>query len=67
MANVGSAYISIYPSLDGFESKIKAALSGIDVSSVGDKLGSQIGDGIDGGLSKASKSGSPGSCPRSQA
>ena len=58
MANVGSAYISIYPSLDGFESKIKAALSGIDVSSIGDKLGSQIGDGLDGGLSKASKSAS---------
>ena len=58
MANVGSAYISIYPSLEGFESKIKAALSGIDVSSIGDKLGSQIGDGLDGGLSKASKSAS---------
>lgn len=58
MANVGSAYISIYPSLEGFEGKIKAALSGIDVSGIGDKLGSQIGDGLDGGLSKASKSAS---------
>ena len=58
MANVGSAYISIYPSLDGFESKIKAALSGIDVSSIGDKLGNQIGGGIDGGISKASRSAS---------
>lgn len=58
MANVGSAYISIYPSLEGFGSKIKAALSGIDVSGIGGKLGSQIGDGLDGGLSKASKSAS---------
>lgn len=50
MANVGSAYISIYPSLDGFESKLKAALSGIDVSSVGEKMGDKIGDGIGKGI-----------------
>ena len=58
MANssLGAAYISIYPKMEGFEAKIKSALEGIDVSSVGDKLGSQIGDGIDSGMSKASKS-----------
>ena len=56
MANssLGAAYISIYPEMAGFESKIKAALSGIDVSSVGDRIGRQIGDGVDAGMSKAS-------------
>ena len=58
MANssLGAAYISIYPEMDGFEAKIKSALSGIDVSSVGDRLGRQIGDGVDDGMSRASDS-----------
>lgn len=55
-SSLGAAYISIYPEMAGFEAKIKAALSGIDVSSVGDRLGRQIGDGVDDGMSRASDS-----------
>lgn len=54
--SLGSAYISLYPDLHGFESKIQQALSGIDVSSAANRIGSELGDGIGGGVDKASKS-----------
>lgn len=56
MANLGSAYISLYPEMNGFEAKIQSALSGINVSGIADKLGDELGDGISGGFDKASSS-----------
>ena len=46
MANIGSAYLTIFPSMDGFGAKLTSELNGINVSAIGDRLGDQIGDGI---------------------
>lgn len=56
MADIGSAYLTIFPSMDGFGSKLMSELSGVNVSSIGDKLGDQLGDGISDGMGKAAKS-----------
>lgn len=58
MANLGSAYISLYPSLDGFEERVQSALSGIDVSGAANKLGDELGNGIGKGFDKAGSSAS---------
>lgn len=58
MANLGSAYISLYPSLDGFEGRVQRALSGIDVSKAADKIGDDLGNGIGQGFDKAGSSAS---------
>lgn len=58
MADIGSAYLSIYPSMDGFAAKLTSELNGINVSSIGDKLGDQLGDGISDGMKKATSSSS---------
>lgn len=58
MANIGSAYLTIFPSMDGFGSKLMSELNGVNVSSIGDKLGDQLGDGISDGMNKATKSAS---------
>lgn len=55
MANIGSAYLTIFPSMDGFGAKLTSELNGVDVSAIGDKLGDQLGDGISDGMNKATK------------
>ena len=55
MADIGSAYLTIFPSMDGFGSKLMSELNGVNVSSIGDRLGDQIGDGISDGMGRASK------------
>lgn len=56
MADIGSAYLTIFPSMDGFAAKLQSELSGVNVSSIGDKMGDQLGDGISDGMDKATKS-----------
>ena len=56
MADIGSAYLTIFPSMDGFGSKLMSELNGVNVSAIGDKLGDQLGDGISDGMDKATKS-----------
>lgn len=46
MANIGSAYLTIFPSMDGFGAKLTSELNGINVSAIGDRLGDQISDGM---------------------
>ena len=55
MANIGSAYLAIFPSMDGFAAKLTSELNGVNVSAIGDKMGDQIGDGISDGMGKAAK------------
>ena len=55
MANIGSAYLTIFPSMDGFAAKLQSELGGVNVSAIGDKLGDQLGDGISSGMSRAAK------------
>lgn len=56
MANIGFAYVSLYPSLDGFEASVNRALSGINVSSAADRIGDQLSEGISDGAKKATSS-----------
>lgn len=56
MADIGSAYLSIYPSMNGFASRISAELGRVNVSGIGTRIGSELGDGVSGGLDRASKS-----------
>lgn len=55
MANIGSAYLTIFPSMDGFGSKLTSELNSVNVSAIGDKLGDQLGDGISDGMGNATK------------
>lgn len=52
---LGSAYISVWPKLDGskWASEINSSLNGIDTSSSGKSMGSKLGDGVGSGLSAA--------------
>ena len=56
MADIGSAYLTIFPSMDGFAARLQSELNGVNVSAVGDKLGDQLGNGISDGMNKAAKS-----------
>ena len=56
MANIGSAYLTIFPSMDGFAAKLQSELNGVNVSAIGDRMGDQLGDGISDGMNKATKS-----------
>ena len=49
MADIGEAYLTIFPSMDGFESKLQSALSGVNVSGIGKKGGGGRGGGRAGG------------------
>lgn len=55
MADIGSAYLTIFPSMDGFGAKLTSELNGVNVSTIGDKMGDQLGDGISSGMGKATK------------
>lgn len=55
MADIGEAYLTIFPSMDGFESKLQSALSGVDVSGIGKRLGDELGDGISSGAKSTGK------------
>lgn len=46
MANVGTAYVSVVPTMKGAASSITKQLGGVNVKGVGDKLGGQLTDGI---------------------
>ena len=54
MADVGSAFVTLMPSMRGFTSQINAEFSGIDLGSQGTRIGSEFGDGVNSGFSKAS-------------
>ena len=58
MADIGSAYLTIFPSMDGFAAKLQSELNGVNISAIGDKMGDQLGDGISDGMNKATKSAS---------
>lgn len=58
MADIGSAYLTIFPSMDGFAAKLTSELNSVNVSAIGDRMGDQLGDGISSGMSKATKSAS---------
>lgn len=51
MANVGTAYVSVVPTMKGAASSITKQLGGVNVKGVGDKLGGQLTDGIAKGAS----------------
>ena len=55
MADIGEAYLTIFPSMDGFESKLQSALSGVNVSGIGKRLGDELGDGISSGAKSTGK------------
>ena len=55
MADIGEAYLTIFPSMDGFEGKLQSALSGANVSGIGKKLGDELGDGISSGAKSTGK------------
>ena len=46
MANVGTAYVSVVPTMKGAASTITKQLGGVNVKCVGDKIGGQLTDGI---------------------
>lgn len=50
--NLGTAYVSVMPSMQGFGSAVEAGLSGVDTSSAGTKMGERAGSGFAGGLAK---------------
>lgn len=54
MANVGTAYISVVPSMKGAAASITKQLGGIDVSGVGRRMGGQISAGASKGVSALS-------------
>ena len=53
MANLGTAYISVMPSMQGFGKAVESGLSGIDTSSAGNKLGQKAATGFAGGMAKS--------------
>ena len=55
MADIGEAYLTIFPSMDGFEGKLQSALSGVNVSGIGKKLGDELGGGISNGAKSTGK------------
>ena len=55
MADIGEAYLTIFPSMDGFEGKLQSALSGVNVSGIGKRLGNELGDGISSGAKSTGK------------
>ena len=55
MADIGEAYLTIFPSMDGFEGKLQSALSGVNVSGIGKRLGDELGDGISSGAKSTGK------------
>ena len=55
MADIGEAYLTIFPSMDGFEGKLQSALSGVNISGIGKKLGDELGDGISSGAKSTGK------------
>lgn len=56
MADIGSAYLTIFPSMNGFAARLQSELSGVNVSSIGDRMGDQLGDGISDGMGRAANS-----------
>ena len=56
MANIGSAYLTIFPTMDGFGSKLTSELNGMNVTSIGGKLGKQLSGGMSSGLDSGSAS-----------
>ena len=55
MADIGEAYLTIFPSMDGFEGKLQSALSGVNVSGIGKRLGDELGNGISSGAKSTGK------------
>lgn len=46
MANIGSAYLTIFPSMSGFGKELTAYLNGVDLSGAGQRMGSSLSKSI---------------------
>lgn len=46
MANIGSAYLSIYPSMNGFAQQLTKELSNVQVAGLGKNIGSRLGSSV---------------------
>lgn len=51
--DLGTAYVSVMPSMKGFGPAVQSGLSGIDTSASGDAMGKKAADGFAGGLAKS--------------
>lgn len=51
-SEVGSAYFTLLPSVKGLQGAIAKEVSGVDGTAAGDKVGSQMGGGIAGGIKR---------------
>lgn len=52
--NIGTAHFTLVPSMEGTEGRVRAALGGIDLGSVGRALGQRMASGIGSALSASS-------------
>ena len=52
MSNLGTAYVSVMPSMKGFGAAIESGMSGIDTTSAGNKMGEKAASGFAGGMAK---------------
>lgn len=57
MASIGSAELLIVPKFDGLSGKVNSALSGVDTTSSGRKMGKGVSDGVTSGLGGLAKGG----------
>ena len=57
MASIGSAELLIVPKFDGLSGKVNSALSGVDTTSSGRKMGKGVSDGVASGLGGLVKGG----------
>ena len=57
MASIGSAELLIVPKFDGLSGKVNSALSGVDTTSSGRKMGKGVSDGVTSGLGGLVKGG----------
>ena len=57
MASIGSAELLIVPKFDGLSGKVNSALSGVDTTPSGRKMGKGVSDGVASGLGGLVKGG----------
>lgn len=57
MSSIGSAELLIVPKFDGLSGKVNSALSGVDTTSSGRKMGKGVSDGVTSGLGGLVKGG----------
>ena len=54
MANVGTYYVSVVPSMKGFASHVTAGIGGVNLAPTGRRMGEQLGNGAASGISASS-------------